>query len=125
MAAEELTVHAFLDWLAEEGVSLHWARAHALTLQEVTELQQRFYARPGVGEECWFLYHEDSGLRDQWGYTSTSKIAAIKAVRALLGIGLKEAKDLVEGSPVHIGKWSKDNPRIAHLRAAGCVLEWR
>jgi len=33
------------------------------------------------------------------GYADTSKIAVIKVVRAATGLGLKEAKDLVEGAP--------------------------
>jgi large subunit ribosomal protein L7/L12 len=32
-------------------------------------------------------------------YDETKKIAVIKEVRALTGLGLKEAKDLVEGAP--------------------------
>ncbi|MDR2601225.1 MAG: 50S ribosomal protein L7/L12 [Spirochaetaceae bacterium] len=32
-------------------------------------------------------------------YDETKKIAVIKEVRAVTGLGLKEAKDLVEGSP--------------------------
>ena len=33
------------------------------------------------------------------GFTDTAKIAVIKVVRAATGLGLKEAKDLVEGAP--------------------------
>ncbi|MDR3170174.1 MAG: 50S ribosomal protein L7/L12 [Treponema sp.] len=33
------------------------------------------------------------------GYDDTKKIAVIKEVRAVTGLGLKEAKDLVEGAP--------------------------
>ncbi len=33
------------------------------------------------------------------GYEDTKKIAVIKEVRAVTGLGLKEAKDLVEGAP--------------------------
>jgi len=33
------------------------------------------------------------------GFTDTAKIAVIKVVRAATGLGLKEAKDLVEGNP--------------------------
>jgi large subunit ribosomal protein L7/L12 len=32
-------------------------------------------------------------------YDDTKKIAVIKEVRAVTGLGLKEAKDLVEGAP--------------------------
>ncbi len=33
------------------------------------------------------------------GFSDTAKIAVIKVVRAATGLGLKEAKDLVEGAP--------------------------
>lgn len=33
------------------------------------------------------------------GFNDTAKIAVIKVVRAATGLGLKEAKDLVEGAP--------------------------
>jgi len=33
------------------------------------------------------------------GFADTAKIAVIKVVRAATGLGLKEAKDLVEGAP--------------------------
>ena len=38
------------------------------------------------------------------GFDAKSKIKVIKEVRALFGLGLKEAKDMVEGSPVWIKK---------------------
>jgi large subunit ribosomal protein L7/L12 len=35
-------------------------------------------------------------------YDDTKKISVIKEVRAVTGLGLKEAKDLVEGAPKHL-----------------------
>jgi hypothetical protein len=45
------------------------------------------------------LRYTTGGERDSNGYpyVTASKIAAIKAVREMTGLGLKEAKDLVEG----------------------------
>ena len=37
-------------------------------------------------------------------FDPTKKIAIIKEVRALLGLGLKEAKEMVEGAPVWLKK---------------------
>ena len=37
-------------------------------------------------------------------FDATKKIALIKEVRALLGLGLKEAKEMVEGAPVWLKK---------------------
>lgn len=50
-----------------------------------------------------------SSLRRQQGYEVTlldsgpNKIEAIKALRAALGIGLREAKDLIDGAPCSLG----------------------
>ena len=38
------------------------------------------------------------------GFETKSKIKVIKEIRGLLGLGLKEAKEMVEGSPVWIKK---------------------
>jgi large subunit ribosomal protein L7/L12 len=54
------------------------------------------------------------------------KIAVIKEVRAITGLGLKEAKDLVEGAPKEVVKdVSKDDAAKTQkqLEAAGAVVE--
>jgi large subunit ribosomal protein L7/L12 len=54
------------------------------------------------------------------------KIQVIKEVRALTGLGLKEAKDLVEGVPKPVKKGvSKDEAEAAkkQLESAGAVVE--
>lgn len=55
------------------------------------------------------------------------KIAAIKEVRALTGLGLKDAKDLVEnpaGGNIKEGVSKEEATKIkATLEAAGCVIE--
>jgi len=56
------------------------------------------------------------------GFAATSKIAVIKVVRAATGLGLKEAKDLVEGSPkpVKTGIPEADAKKLkAEIEAAG------
>lgn len=55
-----------------------------------------------------------------------NKINAIKEVRAITGLGLKEAKDLVEGAPKEVKKdVSKDEAEKLkkQLEAAGCKVE--
>ena len=55
-----------------------------------------------------------------------NKVAVIKAVRAITGLGLKEAKDLVEGAPkaVKEGASKEDAEKIkAQLEAAGAKVE--
>lgn len=55
-----------------------------------------------------------------------NKIAVIKEVRAITGLGLKEAKDLVEGAPkpVKDGVKKEDAEKIkAQLEAAGATVE--
>ncbi|MFA5292791.1 MAG: 50S ribosomal protein L7/L12 [Phycisphaerae bacterium] len=54
------------------------------------------------------------------------KIQVIKEVRALTGLGLKEAKDLVEGAPKPVKEGlSKDEAEAARkqLESAGAVVE--
>jgi len=54
------------------------------------------------------------------------KIQVIKEVRALTGLGLKEAKDLVEGAPKPVKQGvSKDEAEAAkkQLEGAGAVVE--
>ncbi len=54
------------------------------------------------------------------------KINVIKEVRAITGLGLKEAKDLVEGAPkpVKEGASKEDADKIkAQLEAAGATVE--
>ena len=57
-----------------------------------------------------------------------NKIGVIKAVRALTGLGLKEAKDFVEGAPKDLGTdYSKEDAEsaIAQLKEAGASAEMK
>jgi large subunit ribosomal protein L7/L12 len=54
------------------------------------------------------------------------KVEVIKAVRAITGLGLKEAKDLVEGAPQNVKEAvSKDDAAKfkKELEAAGAAVE--
>ena len=55
-------------------------------------------------------------------FDAASKIKVIKEVRAILGLGLKEAKELVESAPQWIGKEvakAEADKMVATLTAAG------
>ena len=59
-------------------------------------------------------------------YPADKKVGVIKVVRELTGLGLKEAKDLVDGAPKEIkGGVSKDEAAQvkAKLEAEGAVVE--
>jgi len=59
-------------------------------------------------------------------YDDTKKIAVIKEVRAVTGLGLKEAKDLVEGAPKPLkeGVSKEDAAKIKdQVTAAGGTVE--
>ena len=60
------------------------------------------------------------------GYGDTSKISVIKVVRAATGLGLKEAKEVVEGFPkaVKEGVSKDDADKLqAEIEAAGGTVE--
>ena len=55
-----------------------------------------------------------------------NKINVIKEVRAITGLGLKEAKDLVEGAPKDVKVYIKKDEAdkiVAQLKAAGATVE--
>ena len=75
-------------------------------------------AAPAVEEKTEF----DVVLTD----AGASKLNVIKAVRSITGLGLKEAKDMVEGAPqtVKSGVSKEDADKIAEeLKAAGASVE--
>ena len=60
------------------------------------------------------------------GFDAAKKVAIIKEVRAITGLGLKEAKDLVEAAPkaVKEGAPKEEADKIkAQLEAAGAKVE--
>ena len=62
------------------------------------------------------------------GFDAAKKIGVIKVVREITGLGLKEAKDLVEGAPkaVKEGASKEDAEKIkAQLEEAGAKVEMK
>jgi large subunit ribosomal protein L7/L12 len=75
---------------------------------------------------------DDAGAEEKSAYTvmltaaGGNKIAAIKAVREITGLGLKEAKDLVEGAPKEVKTavpTDEANAMKAKLEEAGATAE--
>jgi large subunit ribosomal protein L7/L12 len=65
-------------------------------------------------------------LEEKWGVSAAAAVAVIKEVRAITGLGLKEAKDLVEGAPkpVKEGVNKEEADKIkAQLEKAGAKVE--
>lgn len=60
------------------------------------------------------------------GFDAKAKIKVIKEVRSILGLGLKEAKEMVEGAPVVLQKGLKQevaDELKAKMEAAGAQIE--
>ena len=56
-------------------------------------------AAPAAGDSAEAAGEEQSEFEVVLAGSGDNKIAVIKAVRAITGLGLKDAKDLVEGAP--------------------------
>jgi large subunit ribosomal protein L7/L12 len=84
-----------------------------MTVMEVVELIEAMEDKFGVSAAAAAVAVAAPGAADAVAVEQTefdvvmtsfggNKVAVIKAVRAITGLGLKEAKDLVEGSPCSI-----------------------
>jgi large subunit ribosomal protein L7/L12 len=56
-------------------------------------------AAPGVGGAAGAVAAEQTEFTVVLAETGANKVSVIKAVREITGLGLKEAKDLVDGAP--------------------------
>lgn len=106
----------------------------ALTLLEAAELSKMLEEKWGVSAAAPVAVAAAGGgaAEEQTEFDvilvdgGANKINAIKEVRAITGLGLKEAKDLVEGAPKEVKKGaSKDEAEKLkkQLEAAGCKVE--
>ena len=50
----------------------------------------------------WWLFEEKTDFNVELTEVGANKLNVIKAVREITGLGLKEAKDLVEGAPKNV-----------------------
>jgi large subunit ribosomal protein L7/L12 len=120
---------ADLKKLAEEIVGLTLLEAQELK----TILKDEYGIEPAAGGAVMMAAAGDAGAAEEektefdvvLKSPGASKIAVIKEVRALTGLGLKEAKELVEsGGKVKegVGKDEADEVK-AKLEAAGAEIE--
>ena len=83
-------------------------------------------AGPGGGAAAAAPVEEKTGFTVILANAGANKINVIKEIRAITGLGLKEAKDLVEGAPktVKEGVNKDDAKKIKdQLTAAGATVE--
>jgi large subunit ribosomal protein L7/L12 len=83
-------------------------------------------AAPGAGAAAAAPVEEKTEFTVVLASVGDKKIEVIKEVRALTGLGLKEAKDLVEGAPKNVKESvSKDEAEKikAQLEKAGAKVE--
>lgn len=107
----------------------------ALTILEAAELSKMLEEKWGVSAAAPVAVAAAGGAAAAEEKTEfdvilvdggANKINAIKEVRAITGLGLKEAKDLVEGAPKELKKdVSKEEAEKLkkQLEAAGCKVE--
>ena len=83
-------------------------------------------AAPAAGGDAGAAEEKDTFTVVLAGFDASKKINVIKEVRAVTGLGLKEAKDVVEGAPNDLKEdASKDeaNEIKEKLEAAGATIE--
>lgn len=83
-------------------------------------------AAPAAGDSAEAAGEEQSEFEVVLAGAGDNKIAVIKAVRAITGLGLKDAKDLVEGAPKPLkDSVSKDEAEEMkkQLEEAGALVE--
>ena len=83
-------------------------------------------AAPAAGGDAGAAEEKDTFTIVLAGFDASKKINVIKEVRAVTGLGLKEAKDVVEGAPNDLKEdASKDeaNEIKEKLEAAGATIE--
>ena len=107
-----------------------------LTVKEVNELatilKDEYGIEPAAAAVVVSGGGEAAAAEEQTEFTvvlkeaGASKLAVVKAVKELTGLGLKEAKDLVDGTPANVKECiSKDEAEGLKkaLEEAGAVVE--
>jgi large subunit ribosomal protein L7/L12 len=121
---------AMLNELVNERLDLHMSPKQRRQLGAQMEARDAARSGESVGSSQAEAEPEEVGpvLVDLKlaGFEATSKIKVIKEVRSILGLGLKEAKEMVEGAPVTLQKGLKQEVADevkAKLEAAGAQVE--
>ena len=71
----------------------------SMTVLELSELVKAFEEKFGVSAAAVAVAEEQTEFTVNLVEIGANKVSVIKAVRELTGLGLKEAKDLVDGAP--------------------------
>ena len=107
----------------------------SMTVMELNDLVKAFEEKFGVSAASMAVAAPGAAaavVEEQTEFTvvlagiGEKKVEVIKAVRAITGLGLKEAKDLVEGAPKDVKEGvSKDDAAKfkKDLEAAGATVE--
>ena len=123
--------------MASEKIVKFIEEVKALTVMELSELVKALETEFGVSASAVAVAAPAGGAaaveaEEQTEFTvilksaGAAKIAVIKVVRELTGLGLKEAKDVVDGAPKNIKEnVSKEEADAAaeKLKAAGADVE--
>jgi len=123
--------------MASESIAKIVEEVKGLTVLELSELVKAIETEFGVSAAAAVAAAPAGGASgaseaEQTEFTvvlkaaGANKIAVIKAVREATGLGLKEAKDLVDGAPSNIKEGvSKDDAAAveAKLKEAGAEVE--
>ncbi len=125
--------------MASEKITQFIEEVKALSVMELAELVKALETEFGVSAAAMAVAAPAAGsttpaavVEEQTEFTvilkeaGATKINVIKAVRELTGLGLKEAKDLVDGAPKAIKEnVSKEDADAvaAKLKEAGAVVE--
>jgi large subunit ribosomal protein L7/L12 len=83
-------------------------------------------AAPGAGDAAGAAVEEQTEFDVVMSSFGANKVSVIKAVRTITGLGLKEAKDMVEGVPVSVKEGaSKDDAEAVkkQLEEAGATVD--
>ncbi|MBP1757259.1 MAG: rplL [Firmicutes bacterium] len=124
--------------MASEKITKFIEEVKALSVMELAELVKSLETEFGVSAAAMAVAAPAGGaapaavVEEQTEFTvilkeaGAAKINVIKAVRELTGLGLKEAKDLVDGAPKAVKEnvSKEDADAVANkLKEAGAVVE--
>jgi len=123
--------------MASEKIAKFIEEVKSLTVMELSELVKALETEFGVSASAVAVAAPAAGaaaaaVEEQTEFTvilksaGAAKIGVIKAVREITGLGLKEAKDIVDGAPKAIKEnVSKEDADAAaeKLKAAGAEVE--
>ena len=112
--------------MASEKITNILEEIKTLTILELADLVKAVEEEFGVSAAAPAVEEKTEFDVVLTGFDAAKKLAVIKAIREITGLGLKEAKDMVEGAPktVKEGASKEDAEKLkADLEAAGATVE--